>query len=270
VSNAVAARANAPLTARLDRSIVNRVRRVLRRPTLNRLQAMGVVTVGRYTYGVPTVRAWTSLDGKTIHGGRVDIGSFTSIGPDVEIFTGGDHRIELVTSSPLRLVMGLPGEPETPAARGDVHIGSDVWIGAGALVLAGVTIGDGAVVGARAVVSRDVRPYEIVTGNPATPVRRRFPDDQIDALLRLRWWDWPDDVIRVARRRAPERRRRRPHRSLRMRRLGQCSTKNERRSGSWSHALCAWRSEAPKRSATGPPACASAWPQGSGSSSASR
>ena len=63
------------------------------------------------------------------------------------------------------------------------------------MILSGVTIGDGAVVGAAAVVSRDVRPYAITVGNPAREVRRRFPDTIVEALLRIRWWDWPDDFI---------------------------------------------------------------------------
>ena len=64
------------------------------------------------------------------------------------------------------------------------------------MIFDGVTIGDGAVVSARAVVTKDVRPYAIVGGNPARELRRRFDDDQVDALLALRWWDWPDEQIR--------------------------------------------------------------------------
>jgi chloramphenicol O-acetyltransferase type B len=63
-------------------------------------------------------------------------------------------------------------------------------------VLPGARIGDGAVVGARTVVAKDVRPYAIVVGSPAREVRRRFDDDQVEALLRIRWWDWSDDVVR--------------------------------------------------------------------------
>jgi acetyltransferase-like isoleucine patch superfamily enzyme len=43
------------------------------------------------------------------------------------------------------------------------------------MVMAGVMIGTGAVVGAGAVVTRDVKPYEVVAGVPAKPVRMRFP-----------------------------------------------------------------------------------------------
>ncbi len=79
-----------------------------------------------------------------------------------------------------------------------VTIGHDVWIGHGAIVLPGVSVGDGAVLAAGAVVSRDVAPYTIVGGVPARPIRVRFPDDAVAALLRIRWWDWSHDQLRMA------------------------------------------------------------------------
>ena len=79
--------------------------------------------------------------------------------------------------------------------RGDIVIGNDVWIGYEAVILSGVTIGDGAVVAARSVVTRDVEPYTIVGGVPARPIRRRFDEETIDALLELRWWDWPPEKL---------------------------------------------------------------------------
>ena len=80
--------------------------------------------------------------------------------------------------------------------KGDIVIGNDVWIGYEAVILAGVTIGDGAVIGSRAVVTKDVLPYTIVGGVPAKTIRRRFDEDTVEELLGLRWWDWPEEVIR--------------------------------------------------------------------------
>ncbi len=76
-----------------------------------------------------------------------------------------------------------------------VTIGHDVWIGHGVTILPGVTIGDGAVLAAGAVISKDVEPYTIVGGVPAKPIKRRFSQDIANRLIRLQWWNWPDDEI---------------------------------------------------------------------------
>jgi len=59
----------------------------------------------------------------------------------------------------------------------------------------GVKIGDGAVIGCQAVISRDVEPYSIMTGNPATEVRKRFDDNTIEQLLKIKWWDWSNKKV---------------------------------------------------------------------------
>ena len=79
--------------------------------------------------------------------------------------------------------------------KGDIVIGNDVWIGYEALILSGVTIGDGAIIGARAVVTKDVPPYTIAGGVPAKAIRKRFSDDTVSALLKSKWWDWPEEKI---------------------------------------------------------------------------
>jgi len=52
--------------------------------------------------------------------------------------------------------------------KGDVLIGSDVWLCENAIIFSGVSIGHGAVIANSAVVTKDVQPYEIVGGNPAS------------------------------------------------------------------------------------------------------
>jgi virginiamycin A acetyltransferase len=54
------------------------------------------------------------------------------------------------------------------------------------------------IVAAGAVVAGAVPPYAIVAGNPARVVRMRFPEAEVDRLLRLAWWDWPVAAIRAA------------------------------------------------------------------------
>lgn len=75
-------------------------------------------------------------------------------------------------------------------------IGSDVWIGDNVLIMGGITIGDGAVVGAGAIVTKNVAPYTVCAGVPAKPLRTRFCQEEVELLLRIRWWDWPVEKIK--------------------------------------------------------------------------
>lgn len=131
-------------------------------------------------------------------GASLSIGHYCSIADGVAIFLGGEHRIDWVTTFPFNVLWreggGISGHPKT---KGDVVIGSDVWLGRECLISSGVSIGHGAVVGARAVVTKNVPPYAIVAGNPATIVRYRFDGCVVDALLKIEWWNWSDEKIKI-------------------------------------------------------------------------
>jgi chloramphenicol O-acetyltransferase type B len=80
-------------------------------------------------------------------------------------------------------------------SKGDTIIGNDVYIGTEAMIMPGVIIGDGAVIAARAVVTKNVPPYSIIGGNPAKKIKMRFEKNIIRSLLKIKWWDWPHDVV---------------------------------------------------------------------------
>ena len=160
-------------------------------PELSSLDAR--VKVGRWTYGSPKLMLWADTE-------HIEIGSFCSIAEEVTILGGGEHRVDWISTFPLRIGFNDPlaGRDGHPASKGATRIGNDVWIGYRATILSGVTIGDGAVIGAGAVVTRDVLPYRIVAGNPAVVVRERFDESRIQSLLAIRWWDWPLSKIKKA------------------------------------------------------------------------
>ncbi len=147
----------------------------------------GRVSIGRGTYGRPTVRLFRETDALTI-------GRYCSIGPDVVFIAGGEHDLTLPTTYPFR--SKTIGRDVDGISRGPITIGNDVWIGAQATILSGVTIGDGAVIGARSVVTRDVPAFGVAVGNPARVRRIRYTEEQRAALSAIAWWDWPEATIR--------------------------------------------------------------------------
>lgn len=78
-----------------------------------------------------------------------------------------------------------------------LEIGNDVWIGAGAKILEGITIGDGVIIAAGSVVTKDVPPYAIVGGVPAKVIKFRFETEEIEWLLKLKWWEKDLDWIKL-------------------------------------------------------------------------
>jgi len=134
--------------------------------------------------------------------GNVTLGRFTSVGPSF-ICGYGEHPTNFVTTSPVfystRKQCGISF---TETSRYDEQqpttIGNDVWIGARTFVRDGVKIGDGALIAAGAVVIKDVPNYAIVGGVPAKLIRYRFPEDVVQQLLEIQWWNWSEDRLRAA------------------------------------------------------------------------
>ena len=128
-------------------------------------------------------------------GDKLIIGKFCAIAKGVEfVMNGANHRMNCVTTYPFYIMGGDWGNALAPVTKelplkGDTVLGNDVWIGQNVTILPGVHIGDGAIIGLNSVVTKDVPPYTIVAGNPAKIVRKRFDDEMIDLLLKLKWWD---------------------------------------------------------------------------------
>jgi len=144
--------------------------------------------MGKHTY---------SVTGDLHH---ADIGAFCSIAGGLTVHEDDNHawvyERKLVSTFPFSELWNIDDYPKSGAIKKRVTIGSDVWICQSVSILPGITVGDGAIIGAHSVVTKDVPSYAIVAGNPARITSYRFHPEQIEALLKIKWWEWPDDVIR--------------------------------------------------------------------------
>lgn len=93
-----------------------------------------------------------AMKGKVTLGRYVMVGAYSYIG-------AGNHAFNDV-ENPMAL--------QQFDSKGGVSIGDDVWLGSHVVVMDGVTIGKGAVIGAHSLVSKDIPPYAIAYGVPAT------------------------------------------------------------------------------------------------------
>jgi len=108
---------------------------------------------------------------------NVEIGDWSALGEDVLIYSLGKVRIgaSVTLSYRSHVCAGTHdlSAPDLPLLKPPVTLEDGVWVGTEAFVGPGVTIGKGAVVGARAVVVKDVKPSDIVAGNPARVIGTR-------------------------------------------------------------------------------------------------
>ncbi|WP_312205676.1 CatB-related O-acetyltransferase, partial [Brevundimonas sp.] len=150
-------------------------------------------SVVRYLYGDPySLKAWKPqwpID-------QLHIGDCVCIGAEAVILLGGNHthRTDWFSLYPFAEVI-----LDAYQGKGDTVIKDGAWIGMRAMIMPGVTIGEGAVVASGAIVTKDVAPYAIVAGNPAVPIRKRFSDAVIEALLALDVYGWPEKKFEALR-----------------------------------------------------------------------
>ena len=144
---------------------------------------------GKHTYGMELIQIIGHRKHRKLH-----IGSFCSLA-NFCVFLGEGHHTEWVSTFPFGAFHWSNRGADMVTNRGDVVIGNDVWIGSGATIMSGVTIGDGAIVAANSHVCSHIPPYSMFGGNPARLIKMRFPEEIVQRLLQLKWWDLPDDAI---------------------------------------------------------------------------
>ena len=170
-------------------SLIDSKSNINRNSKINRFVKIVNSSIGKYSYIAPN--SWIV---------NTEIGSFCSIAANVNIGLES-HTINNISTSPIFTEKNnATGKSwinkDTFKSSSRTIIGSDVWIGHGALIKAGIIIGDGAIIGAGAVVTKNVLPYSIVGGIPAKFIRKRFNEEIIDQLIKLKWWNLSDDILK--------------------------------------------------------------------------
>ena len=135
--------------------------------------------------------------------GLVEIKNCSSIATDITFSVGENHshNYKAVGTLPISSCdWKFPKKLLPPQGACKISIGSDVWIGRGCFFKSTnpekpLVIGDGAVIASDSVIVKDVPPYAIVGGNPAKVIKYRFEPHIIEALLRIKWWNWSLDKI---------------------------------------------------------------------------
>ncbi|MEA5000503.1 MAG: CatB-related O-acetyltransferase [Endomicrobiaceae bacterium] len=159
------------------------------------------IIVGDYTIGFSSKKEFKKNVLFHYFYDKLIIGKFCCLAENVKFFMGAFHHnnTNCFSTYPFLHLSGKWGKEKWEnndwTFRGDTIIGNDVWLGKDCVVLPGVHIGDGAIIGAYSIVTKDIPPYTIAGGNPAKIIKKRFDDETINILLKMKWWDWDLNAI---------------------------------------------------------------------------
>ena len=142
----------------------------------DRLFDRNKVTVGNGTYGTINVIQF-DLNSR----GKLKIGAYCSIAPEVSFLVDGEHSYNNLTTYPFK-TRYMNNLEDVSESKGNIILEDDIWIGYRATILSGVHIGKGAIIAAGAIVVNDVPAYAIVGGVPATVIKYRFDKEVRDLL----------------------------------------------------------------------------------------
>jgi acetyltransferase-like isoleucine patch superfamily enzyme len=163
------------------------------------------IPFGRHSYGPqPQLLGFMPWLARKARGSSV--GNFCSLSDGVVFSFLGKHNYEWVSTYPFYDFFevwgfedkfwrrGVPDEKQIEATP--IIIENDVWVASNVVFKEGVKVCNGAVVAMGSLVTKDVPAYALVGGNPARVIKYRFPQEQIDTLQEIAWWNWTDRKIK--------------------------------------------------------------------------
>jgi len=160
-------------------------------------RSKGILRVGKATY-LQDCHIGPLLFERTIQ-----IGSFCSFGPGVDLRIDGVRGKRQFTSYPLEKIDPSSKVYHSYCSEGNdyyIKIGNDVFVGENVKIMQNVEIGDGVIIGARSIVTanKKLEPYSIYAGAPAKFLKYRFSPEIIEEFLKLKWWEKSkNDIIQM-------------------------------------------------------------------------
>lgn len=155
-----------------------------------------------YGYGVfgPNVKVGDySYFNDGVHISNISIGKYVRVAKGFQYISTckeyehfSNYKFFGLHNSPL---MDRPKKEDLYYDWSSCSIGNDVWIGENVTIVGPVSVGDGAVIGANSVVTKDVKPYSIVAGNPARYIKMRFDEEKVNYIKNTKWWDMKPEEI---------------------------------------------------------------------------
>ena len=133
----------------------------------------GIINIGEGT----TIQEYSRIIGE------VNIGRECILAPNVYI-SSGTHQYNLIPDMTIhdQDILVKTSHKGKNRNYNQINVHDDCWLGINVVVMPGVTIGRGAVIGANSVVNRDIEPYTIVAGAPASIRKKRIEFDPPEKL----------------------------------------------------------------------------------------
>ena len=149
------------------------------------------MNLGEHSYmgGGLLIRRWNSTE-------IASCGKFCSIANNLTLYMDGNHHHDTFSTFPFAEILGFDCPPSC-YGKGAPVIGNDVWISDNVTIYSGSVIEDGVVIGGNSVVAGHIPAYAVVCGNPAKVVKYRCSEEQRKAMVELKWWDLPLEVIKT-------------------------------------------------------------------------
>lgn len=170
----------------------------------------GKNSIGSFSRITNSSIGFGSYVGKSVVLNNSYIGRYCSIGNNIKVNVGKHPTEKFVSTSPAfysplndpinKLSLSYINEVKFSEQRFtdnnySLEIGNDVWIGNDARFIEGIIISDGAIIASGSLVTKDIPPYSIVAGVPARIIKYRFKKEEIEFLLKLRWWNNKEEWI---------------------------------------------------------------------------